>query len=106
MQSERNFARILPSSRKVQPKRNGVSVRKIRDLIFMKTNVYKDLNKQVLVFNPKDRPTDLRNHAAKCIDIPRDLPLRCQLPDIIPVGTHGNTIHRPSAWAKSTTPEC
>ena len=82
----------------------------------MKTNVYiftapldlirKDLNKQVLVFNPKDRPTDLRNHAAKCIDIPRDLPLRCQLPDIIPVGTHGNTIHRPSAWAKSTTPEC
>ena len=68
--------------------------------------IRKDLNKQVLVFNPKDRPTDLRNHAAKCIDIPRDLPLRCQLPDIIPVGTHGNTIHRPSAWAKSTTPEC
>ena len=51
-------------------------------------------------------PTDLRNHAAKCIDIPRDLPLRCQLPDIIPVGTHGNTIHRPPAWAKSTPPEC
>ena len=27
-------------------------------------------------------------------DIPRDLPLRCQLPDVIPVGTRGNTIHR------------
>ena len=26
--------------------------------------IRKDLNKQVLVFNPKDRPTDLRNHAA------------------------------------------
>ena len=39
-------------------------------------------------------------------DIPRDLLLRCQLPDIIPVGTHGNTIHRSSAWAKGTSPEC
>ena len=60
--------------------------------------IRKDLNKQVLVFNPKDRPTDLQNHAAVCIDIPRDLPARCQLPDSIPVGTHGNFIRRPAAW--------
>ncbi len=78
LQSSKKSATILASSRKVQPKRNGVSVRKIRDLIIMKTNVYID---------------------AGNLDIPRDLPLCCQLPDIIPVGTHGNTIHRPSAWA-------
>ena len=30
--------------------------------------------------------------------IPRDLPAKCQLPDTIPVGTHGRTIHRPPAW--------
>lgn len=29
---------------------------------------------------------------------PRDLPARCQLPDEIPVGTHGNVIRRPEAW--------
>ena len=31
-------------------------------------------------------------------NIPRDLPARCQLPDAIPVGTHGNFIRRPEAW--------
>ena len=28
----------------------------------------------------------------------RDLPAKCQLPDEIPVGTHGNVIRRPAAW--------
>ena len=31
-------------------------------------------------------------------NIPRDLPAKCQLPDAIPVGTHGNFIRRPEAW--------
>ena len=31
--------------------------------------------------------------------IPRDLPAKCQLPEVIPIGTHGRTIHRPPAWA-------
>ena len=136
-----NYGRIPSSSRKAQPKRNKVSVRKIRDLPFMKTNIYfeekrtdvniatemlhdayttdvrafalisgdsdftaplnlirKELNKQVIVLNPKDRPTDLRHHSSVCIDIPRDLPAQCQLPDEIPVGTHGRKLHRPPSW--------
>ena len=68
--------------------------------------IRQDLRRQVMVLNPKDRRSDLIHHATIYKDIPRDLPLRCQLPDIIPVGTHGNTIHRPSAWTKSTSPEC
>ena len=32
-----------------------------------------------------------------------DLPTKCQLPDVIPVGTHGRTIHRPAAWAAPAT---
>ena len=31
-------------------------------------------------------------------NISRDLPARCQLPDAIPVGTHGNVIRRPGVW--------
>ena len=31
-------------------------------------------------------------------DIPRDLPARCQLPDVVPL-PNGRTIHRPPAWA-------
>ena len=57
-----------------------------------------ELGKQVVVFNPKDRKSDLANHASYYRDIPRDLPARCQLPDAIPVGTHGNVIRRPAAW--------
>ena len=30
--------------------------------------------------------------------IPRDLPAKCQLTGIIPIGTHGRTLHRPAAW--------
>ena len=57
-----------------------------------------ELKRQTIVFNPRQRPTDLRFHATYCWNIPRDLPAKCQLPDIIPVGTHGRTIHRPPAW--------
>ena len=57
-----------------------------------------ELGKQVVVFNPKDRKSDLANHASYYRDIPRDLPAKCQLPDAIPVGTHGNFIRRPEAW--------
>ena len=31
-------------------------------------------------------------------NIPRDLPAQCQLPENIPVGTHGHFLHRPDAW--------
>ena len=60
--------------------------------------IRKELNKQVIVLNPKDRPTDLRHHSSVFIDIPRDLPAQCQLPDEIPVGTHGRKLHRPPSW--------
>ena len=31
-------------------------------------------------------------------NISRDLPARCQLPDVISVGTHGTVIRRPEVW--------
>ena len=56
--------------------------------------------KKVLVFNPQDKVSDhLKKAASYYRNIPRDLPARCQLPDTIPVGTHGNRIHRPPAWS-------
>ena len=49
---------------------------------------------------PDERPSEeLRAVSTYYKHIPRDLPAKCQLPDIIPVGTHGRTIHRPPAWA-------
>ena len=42
--------------------------------------------------------TSMANHASYYRDTPRDLPAKCQLPDAIPVGTHGNFIRRPEAW--------
>ena len=57
-----------------------------------------ELGKQVLVFNPHQRATDLRFHATYCRDIPPDLPSQCQLPDEAPLAD-GRTIHRPPAWA-------
>jgi hypothetical protein len=59
-----------------------------------------ELKKPILVFNQRiDRPSDLQYHATYYAQIPRDLPAKCQLPKIIPIGTHGRTIHRPPAWA-------
>ena len=42
--------------------------------------------------------SDLKQYASYYKDIPRDLPSQCQLPDEIPIGSHGNVIHRPKAW--------
>ena len=56
--------------------------------------------KTVLVFNPSEiHSAQLDTSASYYKHIPRDLPARCQLPETIPVGTHGRTIHRPPAWA-------
>jgi uncharacterized LabA/DUF88 family protein len=62
--------------------------------------VRKVFRKTVLVFNPSDTYSAQLDAAANYYKhIPRDLPAKCQLPDIIPIGTHGRTIHRPAAWA-------
>ena len=58
-----------------------------------------ELQKSVLVFNPRvDRISDLRYHASYYAHIPRDLPEKCQLPDVVTL-PNGRTIHRPPAWA-------
>ena len=57
-----------------------------------------ELLKSVLVFNPRtDRPSDLRYHASYYAHIPRDLPAKCQLPEVVTL-PNGRAIHRPSAW--------
>ena len=61
--------------------------------------IRKKFGKQVLVFDPHQRFSDICYHASYYAHIPRDLPAKCQLPEVIPVGTHGRTIHRPAAWA-------
>ena len=55
------------------------------------------LRRKVVVFNPHERATDLRFHSTFCTAIPRDLPARCQLPDVVPL-PNGRFIHRPPAW--------
>ena len=55
--------------------------------------------KQVIVFNPHPAESkNLRWAATYYKNIPRDLPAQCQLPENIPVGTHGHFLHRPDAW--------
>ena len=64
----------------------------------------KRTGKSIIVFNPHERPSEeLRAVSTYYKHIPRDLPTKCQLPDVIPVGTHGRTIHRPAAWAAPAT---
>ena len=59
-----------------------------------------EFGKSVLVFNPHVAVAEhLKRAATYYKHIPRDLPAKCQLPEIIPIGTHGRTIHRPAAWA-------
>ena len=48
----------------------------------------------VLAYKAKN----LRWAATYYKNIPRDLPAQCQLPESIPVGTHGHFLHRPDAW--------
>ena len=59
----------------------------------------KDFGKQVIVLNPHEANSlELKMAATFYKNIPRDLPSLCQLPDEIPIGTHGNVIRRPEAW--------
>ena len=61
--------------------------------------VRKDFKKTVIVFNPRETKSWLRDYASYYRDIPRDLPAQCQLPDVIPYGRRGDRfIHRPPAW--------
>lgn len=56
-------------------------------------------HKRVLVFNPHSTFSQhLKRAASFYKNIPRDLPAHCQLPDAIPVGTHGNFIRCPEQW--------
>ena len=58
-----------------------------------------ELKQPVLVYNPRsDRPSDLMYHASYYAHISRDLPARCQLPEVVPL-PNGRSIHRPPAWA-------
>jgi len=57
------------------------------------------MGKQVIVYNPHSgRRTELSRYATYCADIPQALAEAHQLPDAIPIGTHGNFIRRPAAW--------
>ena len=67
--------------------------------------VRKDFGKTVIVLNPHDRISWLRDYASYYKDIPRDILAKCQLPDSIPYRKN-QVITKPAAWAKSTTPEC
>ena len=61
--------------------------------------IRKQFKKPVIVFDPHEKESQhLKKAATFYKNIPRDLPARCQLPDAIPVGTHGNFIRRPEAW--------
>ena len=61
--------------------------------------IRRQFNKPVIVFDPHERESQhLKRAATFYKNIPRDLPAKCQLPDAIPVGTHGNFIRRPAAW--------
>ena len=53
--------------------------------------------KQTIVFDPREQFSDICYHASYYAHIPRDLPARCQLPDVVPL-PNGRTVHRPPAW--------
>ena len=57
----------------------------------------------VIVFNPHATISgDLRKHATFYKNIPRDLPERCQLPDIVSYGKDGERfVRRPDAWKQT-----
>ena len=55
--------------------------------------------KSVIVLNPQSGLSEhLKRAASYYQNIPRDLPAHCQLPDELPIGTHGRMIHRPPTW--------
>ena len=67
------------------------------DFIGPVTIVRKDFKKNVIILNPHVRHSDLERYASYYKDIPRDLPARCQLPEVVPL-PNGRSIHRPSVW--------
>ena len=74
------------------------------DLIAPLYYLKKRCGKKVLVFNPHERPSEeLRADASYYKHIPRDLPVRCQLPYEIEVGTHGRVIRCPAVWRTAGT---
>ena len=59
----------------------------------------REFGKTVLVFNPHVAVSEhLKRAATYYAHIPRDLPARCQLPEVVPL-PNGHSIHRPPAWA-------
>jgi len=69
------------------------------DLITPLHYLKKCTGKSVIVFNPHERPSEeLRAVSTYYKHIPRDLPAKCQLPEIVTL-PNGRTIHRPAAWA-------
>ena len=57
------------------------------------------LKKPVAVYNPHIGTCDeLKRYASLYRNIPRGLPAKCQLPDVV-ITPDGRTIHRPAAWA-------
>ena len=58
-----------------------------------------EVGKLILVFNPHDTVCEeLRRFTSYYKTIPRDLPAKCQLPEVVTL-PNGRTIHRPPAWA-------
>lgn len=58
-----------------------------------------EVGRHTLVFNPhNDVCEELRRFTSYYRNIPRDLPAKCQLPEIVTL-PNGRTIHRPAAWA-------
>lgn len=61
--------------------------------------IRKDFKKTVIVFNPRETKSWLKDYASYYRDIPRNLPAECQLPDTIPYGKRGDRfVHCPDAW--------
>ena len=58
-----------------------------------------EMGLRTLVFNPHENVCEeLRRFTSYYKNIPRDLPARCQLPEVVPL-PNGRSIHRPPAWA-------
>ena len=73
------------------------------DLIAPIDYIRKTGGRNVIVFNPHATISgDLRKHATFYKNIPRDLPERCQLPDIVSYGKDGERfVRRPDAWKQT-----
>lgn len=69
------------------------------DFIAPVSIIRKDFKKTVIVFNPRQSRSGLKDYASYYREIPRSLPGQCQLPERIPYGRRGDRfINRPEAW--------